>query len=392
MPFDCKCSHLDIELPEEPHTCRNLWQKRGIGTIFAYGHCCPEKGCLSCLSCGRQNPGKLGEYYTDDAYTVVRNHPLFIAASQKTCSKLIEHPYNTLLRKTKFNSFGHLLNLTSFFIYITYLGLLTTIILMGKHPQHFYERANITMTVDLDTCENVSKYFLNNFSQNDEAFKTDSYRIIKLALYAIMISFIIKNFIVIFFLFPKVFRTINSYIEILTLVLTFVHILDWYSWQSKIVFRCPIQYQLGAFSILIAYIHLLVYMRTFPFFDWGTYIVMLQLMTIKFLRFLPILLVIICGFGFTYWMLLQNQSVYGTPGEALLRTAIMLFDLGYDDRLYDSDPESISYYKLVYVIFIITAVAFPIFVINLLIGKIYLALLCIVSRMFHLSINKLWDQ
>jgi len=263
---------------------------------------------------------------------------------------------------------------------------------MGKHPQHFYERANMTMTVDLDTCENVSKYFLNNFSQNDEAFKTDSYRIIKLALYAIMISFIIKNFIVIFFLFPKVFRTINSYIEILTLVLTFVHILDWYSWQSKIVFRCPIQYQLGAFSILIAYIHLLVYMRTFPFFDWGTYIVMLQLMTIKFLRFLPILLVIICGFGFTYWMLLQNQSVYGTPGEALLRTAIMLFDLGYDDRLYDSDPESISYYKLVYVIFIITAVAFPIFVINLLIGKIYLALLYIVFRMFHLSINKLWDQ
>ena len=77
----------------------------------------------------------------------------------------------------------------------------------------------------------------------------------------------------------------------------------------------------------------------------------------------------ICGFAFTYWMLLQNQDVYGTPIAAILRTSLMLFDLGYADRLYKPSEGGIGYYKLVYVIFMLTAIVFSIFVINLLIGK-----------------------
>ncbi|CAF1426526.1 unnamed protein product [Rotaria sordida] len=111
-------------------------------------------------------------------------------------------------------------------------------------------------------------------------------------------------------------------------------------------------------------------MRAAIMFNWGVYIVMLQLITSKFIRFLPVLLIAICGFGFTYWMLLQNQAVYGTPIEALLRTSLMLFDLGYEDRLYKPDEGGVGYYKLVYVVFMLTAIAFSIFVINLLIGKI----------------------
>ncbi|CAF1437846.1 unnamed protein product [Rotaria sordida] len=109
-------------------------------------------------------------------------------------------------------------------------------------------------------------------------------------------------------------------------------------------------------------------MRAAIMFNWGVYIVMLQLITSKFIRFLPVLLIAICGFGFTYWMLLQNQAVYGTPIEALLRTSLMLFDLGYEDRLYKPDEGGVGYYKLVYVVFMLTAIAFSIFVINLLIG------------------------
>jgi len=78
------------------------------------------------------------------------------------------------------------------------------------------------------------------------------------------------------------------------------------------------------------------------------------------------MLIIICGFGFTYWMLLQNQAVFGSPIEALIRTSLMMFDLGYEDRLYGDEP---FYYKLVYVMMILTAIVFCIFIINLLIGK-----------------------
>lgn len=89
-----------------------------------------------------------------------------------------------------------------------------------------------------------------------------------------------------------------------------------------------------------------------------------------FIRFLPVSLVIICGFGFTFWMLLQYQDVYRTPIEALMRTGIMLFDLGYDNHLYGKNEDNQGYYKLVYVIFMLTAIVCSIFVINLLIGKI----------------------
>jgi hypothetical protein len=121
-------------------------------------------------------------------------------------------------------------------------------------------------------------------------------------------------------------------------------------------------------GLLFAWMNMLAYVRCFPFTEVGVGVTMLQVISLKFLRFLPVLLIIICGFGFTYWMLLQNQAMYGTPIEALLRTTIMLFDLGYDARLY-SDFGAVAYYKLVYLIMILTTICICIFVINLLIGK-----------------------
>jgi hypothetical protein len=132
--------------------------------------------------------------------------------------------------------------------------------------------------------------------------------------------------------------------------------------------RCPVQYQVGAMGLLLAWINMLAYVRCIPFGGVGVGVAMLQVISYKFLLFLPVLMIILCGFGFTYWMLLQNQAMYGTPIEALLRTSIMLFDLGYDARLY-SDFGAVAYYKLVYVIMILTTICICIFVVNLLIGK-----------------------
>ena len=301
----------------------------------------------------------------------MRNHPLFIVSQQNDCPALTEHSYHTHLRQTKLRSFGLVLFIASFIFYMLYLGLFTAAVLVGKHPQFFYDQANINMTDDLSTCEYVSNFFSSNPNATSEALKTDSYRRIKWALYVILSIFIAKNVIIICALFPKVFRSGGSYIEISALVLSYVYILDWFSWQNDVMFRCPVQYQLGAMGLLLAYTNLLVYFRTSPIFGMGIYVVMLQVISVKFLRFLPVLLIFICGFGFTYWMLLQNQPVYGTPIEALMRTSLMLFDLGYEDRLYKPSEGGEGYYKLVHVIFMLTAIVCSIFIINLLIGKSY---------------------
>jgi hypothetical protein len=97
---------------------------------------------------------------------------------------------------------------------------------------------------------------------------------------------------------------------------------------------------------------------------------MLQVISKKFVRFLPVLLVLIGGFAFTYYALLQNQAVYSTPVLSLIKTSLIMFEMNFDDRIYNLNNGGYSYYPVTLVLFILTGYIMSIFVINLLIGKI----------------------
>jgi hypothetical protein len=109
-------------------------------------------------------------------------------------------------------------------------------------------------------------------------------------------------------------------------------------------------------------------MRYIPWMDIGLYIVMLEVILLKFIRTIPLLMVLFCGFGFTYYMLLQYQTVFKTPFEALFRTSL-IFDLGYELRLY-TPPTGVMYYPVIYFVFILAAIILTILTTNLLIGKL----------------------
>lgn len=305
--------------------------------------------------------------YTDNSYILVRNHPLFIAANQSQCPDLVQHPYTICLRTKKFNMFGKYLLILSCLLYSAYLGIFTALVLQNKHPQYFYDLINVSYTEDLTTCQYVSTTLVNQ--NNIEVLKSDSHKILRWIAFGFLILFIIKNLILIISLFPKLLRMGAYYLEVAVLVLSFVYILDWYDWSNPVLLRCPVQYQIGSFGLLLAWINFLTYIRYIPIARVGIYVVMLQVILLKFLQFVPVLLVIICGFGFSYWMLLQNQSVYKTPIEALIRTGLMMFDLGYEDRLYKPSEGGIGYYTILYVMFVITGIVFSIFLINLMISK-----------------------
>lgn len=120
--------------------------------------------------------------------------------------------------------------------------------------------------------------------------------------------------------------------------------------------------------------------------NWGLYVVMMQVIFSKFVKCIPVILTLICGFGFTYYMLLQYQSVYATPFEALIRTSISLYDLGYEARLYSPESGGISLYPVIYFVFILTEIGLTIIVANLLIGKV----LVIVSKfIFFINLSYL---
>jgi hypothetical protein len=125
----------------------------------------------------------------------------------------------------------------------------------------------------------------------------------------------------------------------------------------------------GSIGLLFSWITILTYMRYIPWMNWGLYVVMMQVIFSKFLKCIPVLLTLICGFGFTFYMLVQYQAPYGTPFEALMRTAISLYDLGYEARLYaPTTNNGIMLYPVIYFVFILTEITLAIIVTNLLIG------------------------
>ena len=197
---------IDAKLISEPQTCTSLWHTRGVEAIHTCWCCCHSNG-LGCGCCHQTKKHQKEEWYTNDAFTLVYNHPLFIVSEQKNSPELIQHIYHTHLRQTKLLSFGIWLFISSFLLYTAYLALFTSAVLMGKHPQFFYDKAGVNLTVDLPTCQYVSNFLSNNPNVASEAFKTDTYKSIKFTLYVLLSIFLGKNLITILVLFPKVFRS-----------------------------------------------------------------------------------------------------------------------------------------------------------------------------------------
>ena len=190
--------------------------------------------------------------------------------------------------------FGIYLLLLSCLLYTAYLGIFTAIILQTRDPVYYFSLVDVNYTDDLAICQSVARTLANG--TNAAVMKSDSYKILRWVAFAFLIVFIIKNVILMISLFPKLLRMGAYYLEVSVLVLSFVYILDWYDWLSPVLLRCPIQYQIGSFGLLLAWINFLSYVRYLPIARIGIYVVMLQVILLKFLQFLPVLLIIITGF------------------------------------------------------------------------------------------------
>ncbi|CAF1120790.1 unnamed protein product [Rotaria sordida] len=302
------------------------------------------------------------EPYTGDSYTLVRNHPLFIISDSDNQS-LMEHSFCQTLRAKKYSEFGQYLLVLSFILYVLYLCAYTAIILRTKHPQYFYSLVNET-SINNDVCESVANR-LTSYNIR-EAFKDNTFKNLKIGIYTFLCLFITKNCILILTLFPRLFRKGSYYLEAAALILAFICVLDHTDWLDLLLIRCPTQYQIGAVALLLSWLNFLVYIRCIPII--GIYVVMLEVISKKFVRFLPVLLVIISGFGFTYYALLQNQEVYSTPLLSLIKTSLIMFEMNFDDRIYKESEGGINYYPVTFVLFILTGYVMTVFVINLLIG------------------------
>lgn len=98
---------------------------------------------------------------------------------------------------------------------------------------------------------------------------------------------------------------------------------------------------------------------------------MLEVILRKFLRFIPILIIFILGFGLSFHMLLQNQNVYHHTFDALIRTILMLNgEFNYEDHIYHQDDENNRcFYQIIFLLYILFCILITLLTMNLLIAN-----------------------
>ncbi|CAF1354385.1 unnamed protein product, partial [Didymodactylos carnosus] len=316
------------------------------------------------------------ETYTHSSHTLITNHILNVLSRSsediefkdveavQIQTKLLYHPVFTKLMSRKWYGLNFFLYLLTLFFYATYLGLFTWAVMRNTQPHIFYDTLLNVTTSDDSQCEEIARIMVKT---NNHIKDSIDYGL-KYTLYVLLWIHIFKGILLIVGVYRYKIHW-RCYMEVTALVLSFIYIYDT-SWQNEVQLRCPIQWQIGSLGLCLGWITLLAYLRSIPPF--GIYVIMLEVIIQKFLWFFPLLIIVICSFGFSFYMLLQNQVVFGTIFKSLIRTSLMILDLGYENRFFDQNGTNtvIEFYSITYFIFMVFAIVMSILVNNLLIGLV----------------------
>ncbi|CAF1136805.1 unnamed protein product [Adineta steineri] len=279
---------------------------------------------------------KHGTLYTSNTVDLVMKHPLFLMA-QYEAHDLMSHPLSNYLVKLKFQKFGIFLYIMILSLYITYLGLFTTIVLRTHHPATYYNLTNIDFEDSL--CYNVSQVLLT--SSTHGGIKTAMDYFLKYIMYIVIWSLVFKNmFTIVEIVQIDFFKTLRYWLETLAVLMSFIFVHD-RNYQMNLTLRCPLQWEFGAFALLLSWLTLLGYIQFIP---------MLGL-----------------GFASTFYMIFQNFEPFQNKSYSYIKTALMISgELGFDERMFDADTK--AYYKVAFLVYILFLLIMTVFVTNLLIG------------------------
>ncbi|CAF0772592.1 unnamed protein product [Adineta ricciae] len=297
-------------------------------------------------------------------HSLRQNHPLYLIITYHQ-HDLLKNPLIERLITRKWVQFSRSFFWILFLFYGFFLASFTFTILRVRHPQYYYSLFNAS--ISLVSCETISLNLLRH--ESFILIKKNFYdTMIKWLLLSTILIHVVKNVLLICIRF-RMFFGLSNILELIALILSIIFSHDFYSWQMSIRFRCSLQWQCGAIGILIAWITLITYVQ----FLWasGIYVVMLEVIVRKFLRFIPILLIFILGFGLSFHMLLQNQSVYHHTFDALIRTVLMLTgEFNYEEHIYRGENENGRYYyEMVFLLYVLFCILITILIMNLLIAN-----------------------
>ena len=139
------------------------------------------------------------------------------------------------------------------------------------------------------------------------------------------------------------------------------------------------QWQIGAFTVTLAWLNLLFYMRLL--YVVGKYIILFQDVLLTFLAVFTVVFILVLAFAAGFYLLLSNRENFDRMGDSLLKTTLMMsgeFDygeiffkenppLGFDDE-WDKGHEYVPFPFLTYTLFIVFFFLVSIVALNVLVG------------------------
>ncbi|XP_074658298.1 transient receptor potential cation channel subfamily A member 1 homolog isoform X1 [Tubulanus polymorphus] len=298
--------------------------------------------------------------YSADSTLIKKNHPLMIMV-QSNREDLLMHPLVTSLLRHKWNSFGRYVYYGNLSFYVIFLTFLTTYTMVAFPPFAYCKS-----TMNCTGCEDVRA---NGYTELlDETGKL----ILKISKWVIISLTAFNLLRELFQIYQSKlhYLTMENFIEWVMYVTAILLVMDFTDCQSEIGIREAWQWQVGAASIFLAWIDLVLFIRKVPRF--GIYVVMFTDVFRTFLRFFVVFVLFILAFAFAFYMLLQNQVTFNSFGKTLVKTMVMMIgEMEYEGVFHTLDGSYAGnhFYPItMYILFVGFLIVMSIIIMNLLVG------------------------
>ncbi|KAL5265325.1 hypothetical protein ACHWQZ_G006160 [Mnemiopsis leidyi] len=291
------------------------------------------------------------------------HHPLQVMVKAKRI-ELLDHPLVQSLIYNKWECYGkwfYYFNLTIYLIYLISL----TIFALNQKPPYSARDDGVKLTNILD-CNETQKAAAALSDTTIKCVEFDQHKkvLVQIAGYIVLATSALRLVLELAqFIVQRVkYFSVMNFIE-LVLFGSSIYFCHTVFYGLQIIKYRP-QWQMGVFSVFIAWMNLIMFLRKFPRI--GIYIVMFVTVLLTFLQIMIILLIFIVAFALSFNMVLDKFPAFLDVLPSIMKTFVMMTgELEYDGYYVE---EPLFYPEASYGLFICFVIIVPIVFMNLLVG------------------------
>ncbi|GFS41325.1 transient receptor potential cation channel subfamily A member 1 homolog [Trichonephila inaurata madagascariensis] len=298
--------------------------------------------------------------YISDKEILKYNHPLMLMVSYGR-EDLLSHPLCESLLRRKWKYYGRYVYYSNLLVFILFLIFLTGYVVTAVPPCPLED----VEEMDPNCCS------LKNYTCQPYIGKCDSNmeqvfpRICRNFIYILALIHLLKEIY-------QIHQNGRRYLNL-------ENALEWSCYLSALIFVADLtecssesgirevwQWELGSLSIFSAWMVLLMFISKFPFL--GIYVIMFFQILSTFVNFSFVFFLFVVAFALGFYAVLQNQNPFENPGEAIIKTGVMMIGEIEFDAIFN-EPDNKVYFKgPTYALFIIFLLIMAVIIMNLLIG------------------------